>query len=89
MATDIFSLFTSGRESPGVSLFAITPSDSTDLTNQARLIYVGNGGNVSVIDTKGTTVVFANVPTGGYIGPFNIARVTATNTTATNLVGFQ
>lgn len=89
MATDIFSLFTSGRESPGVSLFTITPSDSVDLTNQARLIYVGTGGNISVTDNKGNTVVFKNTLPCSYIGPFNVARVNATGTTATDLVGFQ
>lgn len=74
--------------SPALSMVAITTSDATDLTTAVRMIYVGVGGDVSVIDTAGNTVVHKNAPTGAYLGPFSVARVTATNTTATNLIGY-
>lgn len=74
--------------SPAISLVAITPSDSTDLTTAVRSIYVGVGGDVCVIDTAGNTVTHVGAPQGSYLGPFTVARVKATGTTATNLIGY-
>lgn len=74
--------------SGAIDLIAITPADGADLTYVCRLLYIGVGGDVSVITTSGTTVVHKNAPTGGYIGPFSVARVLATGTTATNLIGY-
>lgn len=67
---------------------AITPSDTTDLTNPARSIYVGGGGDLTVnMAGTGTSIVFKAVPVGTLLqGQF--ARVKATGTTATNLVEF-
>ncbi len=70
------------------NLVAIVPNDSTDLAITVRQIYVGTGGDVRVITDAGTTVTHRNVPAGCYIGPFNVARVTATGTTASDLVGY-
>jgi hypothetical protein len=65
---------------------AITPNDSTDLPlGVCRAIYAGAGGNISIVDLSGTTVVFTGV-TGGSILPVQTARVNATATTATSLI---
>jgi hypothetical protein len=73
---------------PAVSLVAITPSDSSDLTTMVRQIYAGVAGDVCVIDSAGNTVTFVGVQAGSTIGPFAVSRVKATGTTATNLVGY-
>jgi hypothetical protein len=73
---------------PALGLVAITPSDSTDLSTAVRSIYVGVGGDVCVIDTAGNTVTHVGAPQGGYLGPFAVARVKATGTTASSLIGY-
>tara|TARA_R110002012_G_scaffold130733_2_gene283265 strand:- start:706 stop:957 length:252 start_codon:yes stop_codon:yes gene_type:complete len=66
---------------------AVTPNDSTDLdlTPPCRAIYVGVGGDISINDIGGETVVFKNTIAGSVI-PVQTARINATATTATNLV---
>lgn len=66
--------------------FAIVPDDATFFTNFVREIYVGVGGDVSIVDAHGVAVLYKNFPTGQkLVGVFK--RVNATNTTATNMVG--
>lgn len=76
------------QNQPALNLVEITPNDGTDLVKVVRSIYVGVGGDVCVIDTAGNTVTHKEAPQGGYIGPFAVARVKATGTTATNLIGY-
>jgi hypothetical protein len=65
---------------------AITPNDSTDLPlNVCRGIYIGVGGDVSIVDLGGVTVVFVGTAAGSVL-PVQTARVNATATTATSLV---
>lgn len=65
---------------------AITPNDSTDFTlGVCRAIYVGVGGDISLVDLSGETVVFAGVIAGSIL-PVQTARVNATDTTASSLV---
>lgn len=71
-----------------LSMAAITPDNSNDLPTLVRLIYVGTTGNVQTIDSAGNTTVHKNVPSGSYLGPFRVARVTVTNTTATDMIGY-
>lgn len=87
-AIDKFNSHAASPISPALSMAAITPSDSADLANVARMIFVGTGGNVVVVDTAGNTVTHKNVASGSYIGPFKVARVNATNTTATDMIGY-
>ncbi len=65
---------------------AIAPSDTTDLVTAVSAIWVGGAGDLTVVTTKGVTLLFKNVP----VGPFSllkVARVKATGTTATLLTG--
>lgn len=87
-AVDPLAANASGIESPALGFIVITPSDATDLTKVVRSIYVGVGGDVSLTDTTGVTAVHKNTSAGGYLGPFHVARVNATGTTATNLLGY-
>jgi len=64
----------------------VTPSDTEDLFNVARGIWVGGAGDIKVdLETGGTAIVFSNVPSGTIL-PIRVKRVYATDTTATNLV---
>ena len=62
---------------------AVNPSDSVNFS-ECRALYVGTGGDVSVV-CGGSTVVFANAQSGSVL-PVEVTRVNATGTTASNLV---
>ncbi len=87
-ATNQFASFARGPESPALSLTAITPNDGTDLPAVVRQIYAGVGGNIALIDSYGNTVTFVGVGQGATIGPFQVARVLSTGTTASSLIGY-
>ena len=72
--------------SPAIRMLSITPADA-DLSYVCRMLYVGNGGDVTVRDLYGTVVTHVGVAAGSYIGPFAIDRVTAAST-ATAIVGY-
>jgi hypothetical protein len=73
---------------PGITLFAVVPSNTTVFDSAVRQIYVGTAGDVAVVTEDGVSVVFKNVPAGATIGPFFIKKVNATLTTASNLIAF-
>jgi hypothetical protein len=66
---------------------AVVPaqSDTVDLTNSSRAVWVGGVGNVKVNMVGGGTVTFIGVPTGTLL-PVMVTRIWSTGTTATNLV---
>lgn len=83
---DVFANMTEGLTSPGDNLLAITPSDSTDLTQVSRGIYVGGAGNLVVTPAAGgSNVTFFAVPAGTVL-PIRVSRVLSTSTTATSLI---
>ena len=86
MATDGYSTL-SGQSwaAPASSSAAVTPSDSTDLGNVTRWLYVGGLGSLVCIMADGTTATFAAVPAGTLL-PIRVSRVKATGTTATDIV---
>lgn len=65
---------------------AITLSDTVDLSPIPRGVWVGVGGDVTLMAMgDSASVTLKNVPTGSYL-PIRAKRVYTTNTTATNLV---
>jgi hypothetical protein len=59
---------------------AITPSDSTNFTRGVcRGIWVGTGGDISIVDKHGNTAVWKNVPNGTLL-PIRALRVNSTGT---------
>jgi len=66
----------------------VTPSNSVDLTDVTRALYVGGAGNVAVVMAgSGDTLVITGVPAGAFL-PISVTRVNSTSTTATNIVAF-
>lgn len=70
---------------PAEDASAVTPSDSTDLTNPARALYIGTAGNVTLVTIGGSVITFSNVQSGSVL-PVRTTRVNSTSTTATNIV---
>lgn len=82
---DNFEKYNAGLDSPAYNAEAVTPSDSVDLTNTSRGLYVGVAGDVSVeMAGTGTAIVFTGVLAGSIL-PIRITRVNSTSTTATNM----
>lgn len=63
----------------------VTPSDSVDLSQVSRGLYVGGSGDISVVMKDGTTVTLKSVVAGSVL-PVRVSRVRATSTTATDIV---
>lgn len=70
---------------PAFHAVAVTPSDTVDLANVAKRLWVGGTGNVTLITVGGETVEYAAVPAGTYL-QVRASRVKSTGTTATNIV---
>ena len=72
---------------PALSAADVVPSDSVDLPNFARMLYVGVGGadkDIKLTTLNGDTVTFTNVPTG--ILMVQARRVWSAGTTATEII---
>lgn len=74
-----------GADTPANGAETVTPSDTVNLTNTSRGLYVGGTGNVAVVMKDGTTATFVAVPAGAIL-PIRITRVNSTSTTATSMV---
>lgn len=81
-----------------VDAVAVTPSDTVRVPNRCRGVFVGTGGNITVVTAdadrefsiKGTAIVpvlFKNMPSGSFLG-LHIVKVMATGTTANDIVAF-
>lgn len=65
---------------------AVIPSDTVSFNKYpTRALWVGTGGNMSIVMADGNTAVFANVP-GGTLLPVAAMRVNATGTTTSNVL---
>jgi len=72
-------------EFPSVAV-AVTTSDSVNLS-PAMTIYVGTGGDVTVLPVgSATAVLYKNVPSGGII-PCKVIRINNTGTNASDFIG--
>lgn len=73
-------------DAPAQGYAAVTPHDTNPLpVAGARGLYVGVGGDISLISPQGDTVLFKGVPTGAIL-PVAANVVRATGTTATDIV---
>lgn len=72
---------------PAERCFAITPSDTADLPSATKALYVGEGGDVTLVSVRGTDpVTFRNVPPGAILD-VRARAIHATGTTAREIVG--
>lgn len=78
----------SGKLNPANNATEITTSDSTEYAPPLRALYVGGMGAIKVTTVKGNEVTLYNCLAGTTLAHFEIKKVHATGTTATNLVGF-
>jgi hypothetical protein len=65
---------------------AVTPHDTNP--NVWSYLYVGTGGNISIVTEAGDTVLLTAVPAGSYLW-IRTSKVRSTNTTASNIVGHR
>lgn len=65
---------------------ALVPDDGRDLGVIPRALYVGGAGDLVVAMADGTRLTFGSVPAGALL-PVRVARVFATGTTATQILG--
>ena len=63
---------------------AVTPNDSTDLTNEGTL-YIGGAGDLKVDTLGGSTLTFVGLAAGSFF-PIPVKRVYATGTDATDII---
>ncbi|WP_182085403.1 hypothetical protein [Aureimonas sp. ME7] len=86
-ARDTYLSTATSMAGPANRLFAVTPDDGADLPFVTTGLYVGGGGDLAVKDRESdATVVFRNLGSGAGL-PIRVARVLATGTTATDIVG--
>jgi hypothetical protein len=64
---------------------AVTPSDSADIGELTKAVWVGGAGNLVAVAQDGTTCTFTGVPAGSWL-PLTVKRINSTNTTATSIV---
>lgn len=70
---------------PATRFAAVTPSDSADLGELPKALYVGVGGALVLRGADGVVVTFTQV-VGGTVLPVRARRVQATGTTASAIV---
>lgn len=73
-------------DSPATHGFAITPADSTDLSEITRALFVGGPGDVTLTLHSGAQVTLSGVAAGTVL-PVRARQVAATGTTATAIIG--
>jgi hypothetical protein len=76
---------------PASGAFAVTPSDSANLAQASRGLWIGGAGNVNVYMSAEanrntpTAVLFSGIPAGTLL-PISVYRVLSASTTATLIV---
>jgi len=83
---DRFASHASSLDSPAHNGFAVTPDDGAGLAETTRALYVGVGGDLTLVLAGGGQITFANVAAGTLL-PLRASMVLATGTTAAAIVG--
>jgi hypothetical protein len=80
--SDDFEHHARGLESPASHAAVVTPSDSDDLSDAARGLYIGVAGDLKVTTVGGDIVEFRGLQ-GGSVLPVSVKKVFATGQTGT------
>lgn len=83
--TDAFKDYTTTLSDPIANAAALAPDDTSDLSHLTRALYIGVAGDVRVTLGGGDVVTFAAMSSGWH--PIRAARLHATGTTATHIIG--
>lgn len=87
MYKDPFDNSVSNLVSPAEDCFPVVPSNTEDLPSATKALFVGEGGDVTLVPVRGTTpVTFRNLAAGSILD-VRVRAVRATGTTAASLVG--
>lgn len=87
MAEDIYQFAVDSPIAPAQTCFSIAPTDLADLPRVTKAVYVGQGGDITLVPARGdTAVTFRNVPAGTVLD-VRVRAVKATGTTASDMVG--
>ncbi len=68
--------------------FNITPHNTNRLIQAPRGLYIGTGGNLTIIDKNNNESMFVDIPSGSIL-PIQPIIVKDTGTTAGNIVGLR
>jgi hypothetical protein len=84
--SDRFASHAPSLTGPASSGFPVSPSDSLDLPEITRALYIGSGGELTVAMASGQVLRFEAVPDGALL-PLRVSRVYATDTSAEAIIG--
>lgn len=83
-AVDRFTMMP-GATGPITMAFAVTPSDSDELPEVTRALYIRTAGAVRVAFCNGAVFTYPYLAAGRH--PIRVAKVFQTGTTATDITG--
>lgn len=84
---DLYEDTAQSLSAPAAACFAISPDDNADLPQATKALYVGVGGDISLLSVGSDIVVtFVGVVSGSIL-PVRVRAVHVTGTTADALVG--
>jgi hypothetical protein len=86
---DLYSRNANSIDAPASRAAAITASDTGDVANTTKALYIGTGGSLKVELTgmaPGAFVIFTNIPDGSLL-PVRVRKIWDLGTTASNFIG--
>ncbi|MFN3424223.1 MAG: hypothetical protein ACK4Z7_05050 [Novosphingobium sp.] len=87
MVNDIFAGSSNSLTSPAEDCFQILPDDDAALPQATKAIYIGQGGDLTLVPLRGNApVTFTNLASGSMLD-VRARAVKATGTTALDLIG--
>lgn len=87
MINDPFKNTSDSPMAPAESCFSVTPDDTTELSICPKAIYIGTGGDITLIPLRGTVeTTFRNLPDGSILD-VRPRVVLQSGTTAADIIG--
>ena len=81
-------LYETDSDMPAAYAVAVTPSDTDELADPTRGLYIGASGDLKVTTQAGDAVTFVAVVAGTVL-PVRVKQVFATGTTAASIVALR